>query len=300
MLKWLFIICVPLTSFSQTLTGEKLGFSIGGILTIGTHVNSIGISLNGYYTDHFYQFNGGTTFRFNINSYGKRKKFIENKNTIGLVLLAGKESSPIDRELDGLFHNTANDYGLAYNYIWYFDNAGTSQRSGGWGLHIKNFSVLFENDVFGGQAKDRFRSGHLAFQYRTNDFKFQSGLYIWTGETANSFWQKIPMEKAPSGFRILEDLPYGNTSHGILYGGVRYMLPYGQSVGARIGIDSENIRHAFQNRLIHDLIFLPEKVERNTPHYPRLDENGCPVFDKKDVRRDRLYLLLDANENWSN
>jgi hypothetical protein len=290
----------PFLNLSQTFSSEKFGASVGCVVSLGTHVTSLGFKVDAYYSDYFYQVNAGTTIRFNGKSYGERKQFIESRNSLGLVLLAGKRESALDFQLDGLHHNTGYNYGLAYNYLWYFDNAGTSQRSGGWGAHIKNVSLLFENDVFGGQAKDRFRTGHLAVIYKMDDFKFSTGLQLWTGETANSTWQRISMDKCPSGFRVLEDLPYGKTSHGILYAGFNARLPYGQIVNARIGIDSEQIRHGVQNRFTHDLILFPKKIERNTPHYPRLDEEGCPVFTKDSIRNPRLFLQFSMNENWSN
>lgn len=294
------MILVPSLLFGQTFSNERLGTSVGLILNLGTHINRVGVSVNAYYTDYFYQVNAGSIFTLNLNGYGSRKKFWESRSSLGLMLLGGKRQITPDFQLDGLLHNTFYNYGIGYNYLWYYDNAGTSQLSGGWSAHIKNFSILFENDVFGGQAKDRFRTGHLTFNYRYDLFKYSLGLYIWTGETKNSIWQKVPLDKCPSGFRILEDLPYGRTSHGILYGGVSYNLGYGQIASARIGMDSDHIRHGFQNRFIHDLIFMPPNVERNTPHYPRLDENGCAVFEKDSVRKDRFYFQLGLNENWSN
>lgn len=296
----LILLLITFSARSQTVRNDNFGVSIGYVFNFGTHSNRMGILLNGFYHDHFYQVNAGTILTLNLNGYGGRKRFWETRNHVGIILLAGKREMLPDSQLDGLLHNSSYNYGIGYNYLWYFDNAGTTQRSGGWSLHVKKFSMLFENDVFGGQAKDRFRTGHLAFTYRYDKFKFSTGLYIWTGETASSVWQKVPLDKCPSGFRILEDLPYGRFSHGILYGGATYDLGLGQYLHARIGLDSEHIRHGFQNRLIHDLLFLPPNIERNTPHYPRLDENGCAVFEKDSVRQDRLYLQFGANENWSN
>lgn len=116
-------------------------------------------------------------------------------------------------------------------------------------------SLIHENDVFGGQAKDRFRTGHFLAHYRLNEhIKLTAGLNIWTGETRESKWNKSPGIKMPNGFRDLSPLPYGKTSHGLLYGGIHINLPmYGQVAQARIGVDSEHVRHSFQNRLMHDL-----------------------------------------------
>jgi hypothetical protein len=294
------LMLFPLLLTGQTYSSQLFGISAGIVLNVGTHVNSIGFSFNSYYHDYFYQFNAGSMLTYNFQSYGGRKNFWESRNTLGLVLLAGKKQLDPDFQLNGLLHNTSYNYGIGYNYIWYFDNANTSQRSGGWSAHVKNFSILFENDVFSGQAKDRFRTGHLAFNYRYQNLKFTTGLYIWTGETANSVWQKVPLDQCPSGFRLLEELPYGRSSHGIVYGGIQFHPGFGQIVQARIGIDSEHIRHGFQNRLTHDLILLPKKIERNTPHYPRLDENGCAVFERSQVRKNKFYFQQGMNENWSN
>lgn len=298
-LRLLILLLLPTMSNAQTFQSNVFGGSVGLVLNTGTTINSIGLKLNGYYAQYFYQFNAGTELRFSLNSYGKRKNFFEARNGIGLVLLAGPKEHNPDFELSELHHNTNSLYGFGYNYMWYTDNAGTSQRSGGFGLHINNLSILIENDVFAGQSKDRFRTGALTLTYLYGSFKFAIGNVIWTGETAGSVWQKIPLDKCPSGFRILEDLSYGKTSHGVIYGGLTYSLPFGQACRFRIGIDSEQIRHSIQNRLIHDLIFLPSKVQRNTPHYPRLDCDGCPVFYKNDIRKNRLFLQLGANDTWS-
>ena len=298
-LRLIFLFLLPVMINAQTFQNNVFGGSVGLVLNTGTTINSIGIKLNGYYSQYIYQFNAGTELRFNLSSYGKRKNFFESRNGIGLVLLAGPKEHNADFELSELHHNTNSLYGLGYNYIWYTDNVGTSQRSGGFGLHLNNLSILIENDVFAGQSKDRFRTGALTLTYLYGDFKFALGNVIWTGETAGSAWQRIPLDNCPSGFRILEDLPYGKTSHGVIYGSLSYSLPYGQVSRFRIGIDSEQIRHSIQNRLIHDLIFLPSKVQRNTPHYPRLDNEGCPVFYKNEIRKNRLFLQLGANDTWS-
>ncbi len=297
---FLLLILIPVSGFTQTFKAERIGASIGLLFNIGTHSNRVGVSVNTYYQDHFYQINVGSSFTFNHKGYGGRKKFWESQNSLGLVLLGGKKEISPDFQLNGLLHNTSYNYGLGYNYIWYFDNAKTSQLSGGWGLHLKAFSFLFENDIFGGQGKDRFRTGHISLNYRYEDFKITAGLNIWTGETAKSVWHKDSFYKCPNGYRELDNLDYGKTSHGILYGGIAYNIGYGQFADLRIGVDSEKIRHVFQNRLMHDLIFLPKSIKRKTPHYPRLDDDGCPVFEDTLVRKSRFYYQHGFNENWSN
>lgn len=285
---------------AQSYFQEHFGGTAGIVFNLGSHTNSVGLNLRGYHTDFFYQVNAGSTFYFYKKGLGKRINYWESRNSLGLVLLAGKKEMTRDFQLDGLNHQTNYNLGAGYNYLWYFDNIGTSQRSGGFGFHVKNISVYHENDVFGGQGKDRYRTAHFYASYRSDEFKVGAGFNLWTGETKGARWEKMTSKKAPNGFKILENLPYGKTSHGIAYGAFVYNLPYGQDVHLRLGVDSDNIRHAIQNRLIHDMIFMPIKMKNTTPHYPRLDEFGCPVFDKEGVRDLKFYMQFGMNENWSN
>lgn len=288
-------------------SAQQFGFRTGMTINLGTHVNLMGWTFNAYYTKDFYQFNLNMSRKVAFTSYGKRKNFFETRMAAGAILMAGKDFQTPDFELDGLLHNTGHPYSLGFNYLFYKDDAGTSQFSGGWSLGLKKVNILFENDVFGGQAKDRFRSGIIEVSYRYREMKFFTDLYIWTGETRHSVWNREPYEGAPNGFRSLESLPYGKTSHGIWSIGMRslilpsYDLPYISRVYSfKTGIDSEQIRHYFQNKFSHDLVFMPKSYKRTTPHYPRLDKNGKPVFTKGERRSDRFYFQASVNENWSN
>ncbi|MES2587443.1 MAG: polymorphic toxin type 23 domain-containing protein [Bacteroidota bacterium] len=287
----------------------NFGSQIGLTLNFGTHVNSVGLITNVFYQANFYQINLGTQTKFNFTSYGKRKMFTETRIALGTLLLAGKQNNTIDFQLDALNHNTKYDYALGFNYLWYFDEAKTSQRSGAWSIHAKKVSILFENDVFGGQARDKFRTGTMQISYRTEDMKLFTNLYLWTGETRNSVWIKDSLPNCPNGYRSLENLPYGKTSHGILSFGINsnlnnYMKDNfylnNQISTVKIGVDDEQIRHIVQNKISHDLIFMPKSYKRNTPHYPRLNSEGKPVFIKNEIRKPKLYFQASLNEIWSN
>lgn len=297
-----FLLC-PSLLFSQNYFAAHFGAQLGLSLNIGSHVNSIGIRAQGYYSESFFQVNGGTHFTFYTRAYGDRRKFIENRSVLGLVLMGGKQEMPIDFMFDGLNHQRAYNLAIGYNYIFYRDNAGTSQNSGAFALHIKQFSIYHENDFFAGLSGDRFRTAHFFVSYRSDFYRVGAGINLWTGETAGARRDNTVSKKTPNGFKILEDLPFGKTSHGLLYASFQGALPYGQFVSMRLGLDSEHVRHAIQNRLIHDLAFIPglsKRTKRSTPHYPRLDENGCPVFTRDGVRKNRIYLQFGSNNDWAN
>lgn len=286
-------------SFGQNYFLDHFGGQMGVVFQVGSHKNAIGISLNGYYHDHFFQVNAGQQLIFSLNDLGGRSKFLESRSVIGGMLLGGRTDNTVDPFIQPLNHQSNYRNAIGYSYILYFDPVGTSQRSGAWSLHFDKFSIYHENDVFGGQGKDRFRSGDFRFAFRMDRMRFSMGVRIWTGETSNTKWIKTNMENCPNGYKLLEENLYGGTSHGVLYGGIEGAMVYNQYASFFTGVDSEVVRNVFQNRLMHDLPFLPKSFKRTTPHYPMLDEHGCAIFDKKDRRKDKWFIQLGSNSNWS-
>jgi len=298
--QWLILIFFsPLLSFGQGYFNQHFGGSIGLSTNFGTHINSIGLTFNCYWTDYFVQVNAKSSLHFHITNLGERKKFFESRTAFGAVLLAGKkERDSIDFQLDAINHQTNYNLGIGYNYILYHDNIHSSQKSGGFAIHLKEFSIYHENDIFAGQGRDRFRTGQFHFAYHYQDYKFGLGVKMWTGETRGGKHVDLINNKIRGGYKTLDHLPYGKTSHGIFYGSFTYNLPFEQDAFVKIGIDSEGIRHGIQNRLIHDLIFLPKSVKHHSSHYPKLDENGCPVFEKASAKKDRFYFQLGSADAW--
>lgn len=286
----------PLILFSQFNSHPKFGWQAGVVFAVGSHQQKIGLSGNIFYHDLFYQFNLGSQFSFLLNSYGGRKGFWENRTDLGLVLLAGKKNLRASPIFGGLQHQTNYNYGLAYNYLLYRDNKGTSQWSGGFGLHIKEFFIAMENDIFAGGGRDRFRTAILYAHFRQEFFTYFTEVFLWTGETRNSIWNKTSTKRMPYGYKDLSNLPYGKTSHGIWSFGIHASLPYRQIFTAKFGIDGEKIRNFVQNKLGHDLIFLPKKFKRNTPHYPMLDTDGNPILSKEqNKKRTKPFLSISTN-----
>lgn len=297
-MRWLIVLtcCWSWQLQAQTYFKDHFGGSIGLVANFGLQSNSIGVTVNGYYTDHFYQFNAGSTVQLFENSMGNRRRFVQNRTAVGLLLLAGKSQRQMDFEMNGLNHQTSKNLGIGYNYIFYFDSKQSSQTSGGFVIHVKELAIYHENDLFGGSGKDRFRTGqfHASFQYQ--HVKFTAGVQLWTGESRTAPLYLDSCKRCPSGYRDLRNTPYGRTSHGNAYVGFRMTPGFGQHAGVRIGIDSEEVRHGIQNLLIHNL---GQIIRRPTPHYPRLDSNGFPVFTKEMARPNRFYLQTDMNQGWS-
>lgn len=294
------VILVPLSLFGQSNFDLSYGVHLGLVANVGSHKTSLGLQFNTYVGIPYAQLNFASNVNLYAHSLGNRKKFIESRNALGVVLSAVKGKRYSNFEFDALNHQSLNKYGIGYNYILYHDNRGTSQHSGGFALHFNKVSIYHENDAFTGQAEDRFRTAIARISYTDSLFKYSIGMNLWTGDSRNA---PLVSEKSPiclSGFKNLEDRPYGKTSHGILFGEVKMNGIYQQNPNIRLGIDAEGIRHFVQNRMFHDLIFMPKNYERKTPHYPTIDENGCYTLDKSKRRKPSPYIQLGLNDVWSN
>ncbi len=285
---------------SQWNLNESVPTQVGIVVDIGSHENEIGLEIKSTYVLAFSQFQAGGRLSYVLNSYGKRLHFLDSRIFLGASILGGKTRPTI--EIDPIINNLSNNStyrnSLGFSYLWYFDTKGTSQRSGAFGLTLNNWSVYLENDVFGGQSEDRYRTAHFVTTLRKELMRFQFGLNIWTGESRGTPWLRNKPEFCKNGYKDLSRLPYGKTSAGIIYGGVQYdqgTFP----IRIKFGMDSEEVRHIFQNRIIHDLCWLPKRAPHNTPHYPRLNKDGQPVFNSNERRNDLPFIQFSSGGMWS-
>lgn len=301
-LKFYYIFIIVLFSSSlkaQKWTEEHWGVQVGIMADIGTHINQIGLKIQGYYTYEFVQINLGNQIRFNSLHLGGRKDYVTQRINTGIALLGGKKNSSPHLIFDGLNHQTQHDYAIAYNYLWYFDNIGTSQRSGGFGFHIQQISLYFENDLFAGSGRDRFRTSHASISYHDDLYNISLNTQLWTGETWGTKLQNTPDSIYTLGFKDLSSTHYGKTSNGILSIGFDYQIIYGNHFSAVAGIDSEHIRHGLQNRFMHNKKFVPLHWRKPNVNYPMLNSEGYPVHHKEEAAPIKPFLQFGLNRGFT-
>ena len=93
-----------------------------------------------------------------------------------------------------------------------------------------------------------------------------------------------------SRYKDLRFSPFGKTSHGILYGGVRYQLG-NQSLGLELGYDSEQVRDVFQNKIAHARIWHAKNTKLAVT-YPMLNNDGLPCNRAEDIRKVKPYFKI--------
>ncbi len=289
-------------SNAQVWRDGNVGGSLGLTFNIGTEVNRVGLQFNGFYANGHIQVNTGLRLYYNYNSLGPKVKRAEAQLNTGILYAFGKKDTMDNNFLHAVSNQTTYKYSVAYARNFYFEKL-TAQQTGTIGLSFGKVEFIHENDAFSFQGKDRYRTGGIILSYRLAETRFAVNTTLWHGNTHGRNARRI--EDAGDypcrhGYKDLSATHCGRFSHGIMALQVQQMLPYSQTVHAGIGLDSEKIRHFWQNKLIHDLLLFPSSWENaHNPHYPMLDENGAPYLFKEDqvLKPTKFFFDLGLNPN---
>ena len=91
---------------AQVQTGSNWGIQVGISTQFGTHINQLGIKVQGYFIADFVQFNSGGLFHLTGKDLGGRTQFYSARINTGIVFMGGKRTSIPTFILDGLNHQT--------------------------------------------------------------------------------------------------------------------------------------------------------------------------------------------------
>jgi hypothetical protein len=279
---------------------NELGAKGGLSFQIGAHIQRIGFMYQMYYFTGSVQLSHGSLVHFNRKNLGPIKRGFEFQSNIGLQAFWGAGSTA-DRYLFNEYSLLAGKpYAAGYVFKIFLDQVETSQTTGGLFLHANNFGMVFENDLFGGPRgyQDKYRTGALALSYQADRFQACIQTTLWTGKSIEGRRHKDPDYPSKYGYKDLTMAKYGKLSHGILAARIDYYWKDGQVARLESGIDAEQIRHAFQNKLVHDFL-VPEALFKNkNPHYPMLQPDGSPYLfrEGQPIRPARFYFQAGLNQ----
>ena len=284
-------------SFSQK---PSFGWSAGLSFSIGNKIKRIGLRGSAFYTHGFAQINATSNAYYNFKTIATAKKTPEIQFGIGANFGFGKRDSSTNNFVSLTDNNTDYFYSVGYSYLLYLDKINTTQAGGILSANIQNFTFATHNDLFGfGKGwRDRFRTAALLLQYRYLDTKAGINLTLWTGDYIGC--DVVSNSKYPSrfGYKTNEKAIYGHSMAGLLSLQIEQFLPYNQIAKLNIGVDSEKVRHAIQNRLIHDQYYINRKlIKRPQKHFPMLQKDGTQYLfkDGQTVRPTTLYFNLGLN-----
>ncbi len=288
---------------AQIKKTDNFLLTAGVVIKGGTIVNRIGFFIRGYYLINRFQFNFCFRPVYNFTSPGTLFSSPELMANLGLTVGYGKSDTIYNKFITSYSNQTGKRHSVSYSYNLYFDRIETSQRTGIFALEFGKFGIVHENDILGKSRSDRFRSAGVRFYYRDVDFKYSLNLILWHGNAFDSEKTKTVTDSdypARFGYKDISRSKYGKISNGILSGQVSYAIYDFQTIDFSTGINSEYVRHAIQNKAIHDMWFLPAKwIKYKQVHYPMLDTNGLPYLYKPDqkIKPTEFYINFGLNSD---
>lgn len=296
----LLLISSRLSAQDLLASDQNFGFNVGLNLAFGTHFQRLGVNLNFFYLNNFFQANSEVRAYFNFKSLGPKLKYPELVLAQGLVLGYGATHNFFNPFLSSVSNQTKYLNSVAYSYNAWFNKRKTTQQTGIIALQFDKFSLITENDILARQTLDRFRTAACLIQYQYED-KFQAAVScaMWTG----SMGRQHEIKRPEFNYECYMDTSggvYANTSHGLLSAQIKYNAGYSQNVQLNAGIDAEQVRNAIQNKLIHDLRFIPKKWNKaKNCHIPMLDTKDNPYLYLEDqkIRKAKLFLNAFTNAN---
>lgn len=253
--------------------------NIGFVSALGNKFQRIGITLQGYYCYGHVQGNAEVRLYRNFRNLGPRKRYNELVTSGGVVVGYGGINTLHNPFLSSISNQTGYRSSVGYSYNLYFNRIKTTQQTGIISLQFRDVSIISENDLLARPELDRFRTGGILVQYQYRD-QLQLGVNctMWTGQMGDHRIL-ISNDFFPYGYMDTTGGRYTQYSHGLLSAQAKASLGYGQIAQASLGVDAEQVRNFVQNRLIHDMAFLPRKWHnpRNC-HLPMVDTAGNPYL----------------------
>jgi len=280
------------TVFAQQYQEGKFGINIGVVFAIGTHINRFGGTVNAYYKNDHFQVNPELRCYFNAKNLGPNKASLEAVLGLGLVYSYGKKDTMLNEFYSPVSNQTPYSNSVGYAYRFYLNDIGTNQRTGTMSIEVNHFNFITENDLFSGTPQlDRFRTAGILMQYQKDAYQFGINTTLFTGQMG----ERVSDPNYPF-VGIYENRvggKYPECSHGLLSAQFKYAGDYYQNYQANIGIDSERIRHAVQNRFAHDILI----GHGINAHVPMLNDKGEQYLFKEGQKVKPMKFYMDLFSN---
>lgn len=293
-------LCGSLCAQELVAYRSGVGFNAGLNMAFGTHFQRLGINLNFFYVNRFFQANSELRAYLNFKAPGPHLRYPELLLSEGIVIGYGAKKTGFNPFLSSVSNQTGYLNSVAYSYNAWFNRVKTTQQTGIIAIQVHQFSFITENDILARQTLDRFRTAACLIQYQhENQFQAAVNCSMWTGSMGGRHETMRP-EFYSGCYMDTTGGVYTNVSHGLLSAQFRYHAGYSQNVQLNAGVDAEQVRNALQNRIIHDMRFIPKKWNKaRNCHIPMLDETNAPYLyeEGQKIRRPRLFLNAFTNAN---
>ncbi len=294
----IFLIGFYASSFSQLHIGKNYGFNVGFVSAFGTHVQRFGLVIHGYAVYDFAQINASVRLYDNFKNLGPAGENGEFNASLGLCLGYGSKPNEKNWFVSSVSNQTGYKNSISYSYNIWRNTIKTSQVTGVLAFQFNHISIITENDLLAKPVLDRFRTGAFLIQYQDKHFQYAINCTMWTGKMGSAVKNDSLFPKP--GYMNSENGVYSNLSHGLLSAQVKYANQYGQYLQSNIGVDAEQVRNVVQNKIIHDMPFVPKKWNKaQNLHIPMIDAKGNQYLyrENQKVRKPKPFVNAYTSPN---
>jgi len=296
------MLCLNLASVNNY---AQPSFGFGITSNIGTTVDRIGLFFLAQLYNSNIQCNARAGVTYNIRGYGTKIHGPEIQLGLGIVMPFGSKDSIINSSIDLLSNRSGRNNSIGYSFNYYFDRTGTSQSTGIIGFQSKHFRFLTENDILAFKKQDKFRTAAAIVSYSDIVNTFSIKIVLWTGDSFDPNAIKITNDtiyRSRFGYKDLTKAAWGKNSVGILCFQVEraFSIVTPQTAKIMIGVDAEQVRQILQNKIVHDMPFIPERwIGYKNVHYPMLQKDGTPCLKRfgQKVRPPKPFFNVALNDN---
>ena len=300
--RFFFLLVTFGVSISHMNSQTKIQFGVSACL--GTHVNRIGFFIQPSYFSEYAGFQIRATYYCVLSGIGIQKNTDEFQLQNVVFLCMGKIDSTQVYVNDVFSNQGDRPFSVIYSFNKYFDHSQTSQNTGCIGIQNRNFRILTENDLFAMKKQDRYRTAAIIFTMIKKEYLYSIKSVLWTGDSFDKRAIKIigdSLYKSRFGYKDLQNAHYGKHSNGILCFQIDKYADYSmpQNISISAGIDAEQVRHFLQNKIIHDMYFIPECIiSYKNVHCPMLQKDGTPFLKRpgQKIRNPKVYFNVGINE----
>lgn len=298
----LFILFTFHETKGQTVFLNNSGFTAGVSITSGTQINSLGFFLKTFaLVKNNFQVNSELRVNYYFKYLGPILSFPECQFSIAVVGSFGSPTEKVSSFLGRLNNRTGFKNAIVYSYNFYFNRIGTLQQTGTVAIESGNFYLAHENDLLARPRLDRFRTAALQLGYEEGVRRISITQSNWTGQMGAAI-RDTAYPSVAKGYLDTTGGRFTKFSHGLLYASIELTETKNyRQLKLSAGVDSERIRHAIQNRLIHDACIFPNALRnKNNYHIPMLQENGNPFLFKRGekIKTPREYFSFSMNSDY--
>ncbi len=290
-------------SYNNSLAGEwNTQYRLGAVVSLGVPVTRIGIVASAQWAYSYFSTNTEIRWHHNLRSYGPRVSSNEWQAKVAVLGGWGRDKAYSFLPYTYLPCYTQNDFDIGYSLNYYRDNIHTSQWTASIIARLDKILIVIENDIFVPWGmSDNYRTGSFQLLYADSMQMIEWRNTMYTGYTQCSTKKRIEAtDSYPArwGYIDYSDCLYSSYSHGVSALLYHRRLAYNQNVGMGFGVDDERIRNFWQNKLIHDMYFIPPRWNKaRNKHIPMVADDGTLYLykDLQKLRKTKPYVYIGLN-----